>query len=77
MFFSEPDGVRSGISASFHTGGWSGPTSAYLKGKRGKLRRWLSQGFEIEVTHWIEREIESLGRDIEREEIDEERSRFD
>jgi hypothetical protein len=70
-------GVRNGISASFHSGGWSGPTSAYLKRKRDKFRRWLAAGFEIEVTQWIESEIEYLDRNIEQEEIDEERSRFD
>lgn len=71
------DGVRNGISATFHSGGWSGPTSAYLKRKREKLRRWLAGGFEIEIAQWIEAEIEYLDRDIEREQIDEERSRCD
>lgn len=75
--YGQFNGVRSGISATFHSGGWTGPTSAYLKRKREKLRRWLAAGFEIEITQWIEAEIEYLDRDIEREEIDEERSRFD
>lgn len=75
--YGQFDGVRGGISATFHSGGWSGPTSAYLKRKREKLRRWLGAGFEIEVTQWIEAEIEYLDREIQREEIDEERSRFD
>jgi hypothetical protein len=71
------DGVRSGISATFHSGGWVGPTSAHLKRKREKFRRWLVAGFGFEVTQWIEGEIEQLDRRIDREEIDEERSRFD
>lgn len=75
--YGQFDGVRSGISATFHSGGWTGPTSAYLKRKREKFRRWLAAGFEFEITQWIEAEIESLDRNIEREEIDEERSRFD
>ncbi|AJP48077.1 hypothetical protein PG1C_05585 [Rugosibacter aromaticivorans] len=75
--YGQFDGVRSGISATFHSGGWTGPTSAYLKRKREKFRRWLAGGFEIEITQWIEAEIECLDRNIEREEIDEERSRFD
>jgi hypothetical protein len=70
-------GVRNGISAAFHSGGWTGPTSAHLKRKREKFRRWLAAGFEIEISQWIEAEIEYLDRNIEREEIDEERSRFD
>ncbi len=75
--YGQFDGVRNGISATFHSGGWTGSTSAYLKRKREKFRRWLAAGFETEITQWIEAEIESLDRNIEREEIDEERSRFD
>jgi hypothetical protein len=75
--YGQLDGVKSGISATFHSGGWSGPTSAYLKRKRERFRRWLAMGFEIEITQWVEAEIEYLDRRIEREEIDEERSRFD
>lgn len=75
--YGQFDGVRSGISATFHSGGWTGPTSVYLKRKREKFRRWLAAGLEIEMTQWIEAEIEDLDRNIEREEIDEERSRFD
>ncbi len=75
--YGQLPGVQSGISANFHSGGWSGPTSAYLKRKREKFRRWLAAGFDYEITQWIESEIEYLDRNIEREEIDEERSRFD
>ncbi|MBI5558481.1 MAG: hypothetical protein HY885_12675 [Deltaproteobacteria bacterium] len=75
--YGQFDGVRSGISATFHSGGWTGPASAYLKRKREKFRRWLAAGFEIEISQWIEAEIEYLDRYIERKEIDEERSRFD
>jgi len=75
--YGQFDGVRSGISATFHSGGWMGPASAHLRQKRERCRRWLATGFEIEITQWIEAEIESLDRDIAREEIDEERSRFD
>ncbi len=71
------EGVSSGISATFHSGGWSGPTSAYLKRKRKKLRTWLAACYQHEVEQWIEAEIEYLDRRIEHEEIDEERSRFD
>ncbi len=75
--YGEFDGVQSGISATFHSGGWTGPTSAHLKRKREKFRLWLAAGFETEVTQWIENEIEYLDRSIDREEISEERSRFD
>mgnify|MGYP002040169521 FL=1 len=71
------ESVQSGISATFHSGGWSGPASAYLKRKRENFRRWLASGFEIEITQWIEGEIEYLDRRIQEEEIIEERSQFD
>ena len=62
------DGVKSGISAAFHSGGWTGPTSIHLKSKREKLRDWLTRGFEFEVTQWIESELEYMDKDIQREE---------
>jgi hypothetical protein len=71
------DGVKSGISSAFHSGGWTGPASLYLKSKREKLRDWLTRGFEFEVTQWIESELEYIDKSIEREEITEERTRFD
>ena len=71
------EGVCSGISATFHSGGWSGLASVYLKRKREKMRHWLTVGYPHEVVQWIEAEVEYLDRRIEHEEIDEERSRFD
>lgn len=71
------DGVRSGISASFHTGSWVGPMSQHLKHQRDILRRWLAAGFDFQVAQWIETEIERLDREIQREEINDERDRFD
>ncbi len=70
-------GVQNGISATFHSGGWSGSESAYLKCKRDKYRQWLAAGFEIEVIQWLEHEIEYLDQRIEQADIGEERSRFD
>ena len=71
------DGVKSGIGAAFHSGGWTGPTSLHLKRKREKLRDWLTRGFAFEVNQWIESELEYIDKNIEREEIAEERTRFD
>ncbi len=70
------DGVESAISAIFHSGGWHGPRSIYLKQKRDKFRRWLASGYCAEITQWIESEIEYLDGAIESEEVDEERSNF-
>ena len=71
------DGVRSGISASFHSGSWLGPMSQHLKHQQDILRHWLAAGFDFPVVQWIEAEIERLDREIQREEINEERDRFD
>ncbi len=75
--YENVEGVHSGISASFHSGSWTGLTSDHLKRKREAIRVWLSKGFEPGVERWLEREIEYLDRRIDRELIDEERERFD
>lgn len=75
--YSEVEGVKNRISLVFNSGGWDGSESIYLKKKRDKLRHWLADGFEVEVIHWIESEIEYLDRRIFQAEIDEERSRFE
>jgi len=75
--YSKIDGVISGISATFHSGSWSGLTSDYYRRKREKLRNWLAAGYGNEITLWIESEIGYLDKDIESEEIKEERERFD
>ncbi|MBR7800879.1 hypothetical protein [Undibacterium fentianense] len=71
------DGVKNGISATMHSGGWVGLESMYFKQKREKFRHWLAAGFEQEVIQWIEDEIEYLNRQITRSEIEEERSQYD
>ena len=53
------------------------PSSLHLKKKRGRLRDWLSGGFDFEVNQWIESELEYIDKNIEREEISEERTEFD
>lgn len=67
------DGVLSEISANFHSGGYRGPRSQYLRRKRDRFRAWLSQGFDANVSLWIENEIVQLDKDIEQSEIAEER----
>ncbi|MDB5801741.1 MAG: hypothetical protein JWL63_2680 [Rhodocyclales bacterium] len=66
-------GVVSGITANFHSGGWSGPESEYLRKKRNQFRAWLSKDFEPNVCTWIENEISYLDKNIEAAEIKEER----
>jgi hypothetical protein len=74
--YSSVDGVGNGISAIFHSGGFTGPRSQHLKRRRDKFRTWLSAGFQYEVTRWIEDELDDLDQSIEAAEINEERDRF-
>ena len=67
------DGVETGISCNFGSGGWVGPMSKHLRGRRDRFRAWLSQGFDVNVMSWIEDEIVQLDREIEAAEIAEER----
>ncbi len=71
--YSDIDGVNSGISATFHSGGWTGPMSQYLRKKRTLLRNWLSKGYESQVVNWIKHEIGVADGEIDRAEISEER----
>lgn len=77
ILYGHIDGVRSGISASFHSGSWIGLASDHLKNQRDIWRRWLTCGFDFRIAQWIESEIEYLDRRIQKEEIDEERDRFE
>lgn len=74
--YSSLDGVRNGISAIFHSGGFTGPRSQHFKRRRDKFRTWLSAGFQYEVTQWVENELDELDQSIEAAEIEEERDRF-
>lgn len=74
--YSDIDGVLSGISATFHSGGWTGPMSQYLRKKRTLLRNWLSKGYGSKVVGWIEHEIGIADKEIDREEISEERENW-
>jgi hypothetical protein len=74
--YAHIDGVTSAISSIFSAGGWTGPTSLYLRRRRSQFREWLSAGYSTQVNQWIEGQIEYLDHRIESEEIQEERSRF-
>lgn len=74
--YAQFDGVASNISSVFHSGGWSGPESAYLRGRREKFREWLASGYAATVMEWIEKEIQYLDRRIQDAEISEERDRY-
>ena len=67
------DGVANGISCNFHSGGWTGPRSQYMRAKRDRFRAWLSKGFDGNVMSWLEDQIVQLDREIDAAEISEER----
>lgn len=75
--YSGYDGVKSGISSIFGSGGWVGSESDYLRRRRDKFRSWLANGYSVAVESWIEEEIAYLDSRIERAEISEERERFE
>lgn len=75
--YGQYEGVKSGISATMHSGGWVGLESMYHKKKRDKFRHWLASDFAPEVLQWIEEEIEYLDKRIVESEIKEERSHYD
>jgi hypothetical protein len=61
------------LMGHFWTGGWSGPESAYLAGKRDKARDWVSQIKSGKTLAWLYRYIEHLNDLIAQAEMREER----
>jgi len=61
------------LMSHFWTGGWSGPESAYLAGKRDKARQWVSEIKSGKILAWLYRYIEILNDLIARAEMREER----
>jgi hypothetical protein len=57
----------------FWTGGWSGPQSAYLAGKRDEARNWISKIKSGKVLTWLYRYIDYLNDAIAQAETSEER----
>jgi hypothetical protein len=74
--YAHIEGVASNISSVFHSGGWSGPESVYLRGRRDKFRGWLGSGYSSAVTEWVEKEMQYLDQRIRDAEINEERDHF-
>ena len=61
------------IMGHFWIGGWSGPESAYLAGKRNEARKWVSEIKSGKILPWLYRYIEHLNDLIARAEMREER----
>jgi hypothetical protein len=71
--FGNLDGVLSALSISLRGDAWSGKASDHFREKRDKLREWLVAESSPDVIRFLEMEINSVGRQIEQFEIDEER----
>lgn len=65
--------VSSVLWCHFGSGSWSGLASEHHRRVRDMVREWLASETEEPVRRWLELYIEDLGRDIKRNEIDEER----
>jgi hypothetical protein len=61
------------LMGHFWTGGWSGPYSAYLAGKRNEARNWVSQVKSGKILEWLYRYIAYLNDLIAEAETTEER----
>lgn len=71
--YGDDDRLSTSLILHFSTGGWSGPESAYLVGKRDKARAWISRVESAKVLSWLYRYIDSLNKRITAAEISEER----
>ena len=61
------------LMSHFWSGGWSGPRSAYLTGKRDKAREWVSEIKSGKILAWLYRYVDHLNDLIADAEISEER----
>ena len=66
--------VRRRLLSHFWADSWCGNASDHYRSKRQKTRAWLDGETSIRVREWLEEHIDCLSRDIERAEVDEERS---
>jgi len=71
--YGDDERLSSSLISHFWCGGWSGPQSAYLSGKRDKARGWIKQAKSGRVLSWLYRYVEFLNESITDAEIKEER----
>jgi hypothetical protein len=71
--YGHMDRVKSALFGNFYTDGWSGPASEHYRIKRDQARAWLNGETSPHVIEWLEKYIDELTSQIEREEIREER----
>jgi len=71
--YGHMDRVKSALFASFGSDSWVGPASEHYRKKRDQARFWLKGETSPYVIEWLEKYIDGLNSQIEREEISEER----
>ena len=71
--FCDDDRMASSLFVHFHMGGWTGPESDYLSGKRDVARRWLTEIQSVKIQSWLGKYIDYLNDQIESAKIQEER----
>ena len=65
--------LRESLMSYFWIGGWTGPESVYLAGKRDDARKWVSEIKLGKIVAWLYRYIEYLSQLIAKAEMREER----
>ena len=74
--YGECDDVHGSLSANYSTESWSGPASIHYMSKKKSLLEFKKEEKNEKVIEWIDKELESLERDIERAKMSEERDEF-
>lgn len=65
--------VADTVTAHFHSRGWCGKATDRFRKLRSDAREWRAREKDPVVRQWLDRYVDSLSADIEREEVDEER----
>jgi len=71
--YGDMDSVKSAIFGVFYYGSYSGPSSAYHRRKRDQARTWFEGETSQTIINWLEEYIDVLSKQIESDEIREER----
>jgi len=74
--YGDRDDVYGSLSANYSTESWSGPASIHYASKKKSLLEFKKEEKNEKVIEWIDKELESLERNIERAKISEERDEF-
>jgi len=71
--YGDRNDVRKEMGANFYTEGWSGPASLHYQQRKNQLIDFKKSEDNENVKRWLDEMIDSLNKQIEHEEIQEER----